>query len=58
MRAVREAFHHQRLAQRECLLFGFYVEHNLREQAAASRATALRLLRLARQNWRTALGLT
>jgi len=58
MQAVREAFHNQRLAQRESHLLGFYIEHNLLDHAEASRATALAFLRQARQNWRKALGLS
>jgi hypothetical protein len=56
MDAVREAFRCRRLAHAQRLLFAFYVEHNLTEEAGRSREALLGHLLQACRLWRRALG--
>lgn len=57
LHAVREAFRLQRMARDEHLLHGFYLEHNLFDEAEQTRTEMLDHLRTACQLWRTALDL-
>jgi len=57
MEAVRDAFRNRRLARDQSRLRGFYLEHNLLEEAARCRQQLLEHLRYARRQWQTALGL-
>lgn len=54
---LREAFRLGRLARSHRGLWQFYLEHNLFDEASLTRTHMLNLLRLARLQWRLALGL-
>jgi hypothetical protein len=58
MEAVRCAFRSRRLAREQSRLFGFYIEHNLLDEATRCRQQVLEHLRFARRQWQTALGLS
>ena len=58
MEAVRCAFRSRRLAHEQNQLFGFYIEHNLLDEATRCRQQVLEHLRFARRQWQTALGLS
>lgn len=55
--AIREAGRLRRLARGERHVIDFYVEHNLTEEARATRQSMLGHLRDACANWRAALGI-
>ncbi|MCU0863385.1 MAG: hypothetical protein MUC36_06320 [Planctomycetes bacterium] len=57
MEAVRCAFRSRRLAHEQSRLFGFYIEHNLLDEACRCREQVLEHLRFARRQWQTVLGL-
>jgi hypothetical protein len=55
LNSVREAFRLQQLASRQRLLWLFYAEHNLFEEAARCRQVMVEHLRQACQQWRLTL---
>ncbi|HEX5050247.1 MAG TPA: hypothetical protein VFZ65_00615 [Planctomycetota bacterium] len=58
MSDVREAFRLRRMARTQRHLYGFYIEHNLLDEAQSSRRLVLELLRAARMHWRRTLCMT